>query len=143
MIKVNPLALIIGLALFGSTSTFASTDSSIEARLNALEKRLQQAEQRATQAENRAEAAELKVQKLETRTVNTEQQTVQVAKRTDTLETKTNNTSELKLNHFVDSLKILGELCRFCLRLELLGSVCACGDGRTHRRRYLCAVLVP
>lgn len=110
MIKVNPLELIIGLALFGSTSTFASTDSSIEARLNALEKRLQQAEQRATQAENRAEAAELKVQKLETRTVNTEQQTVQVAKRTDTLETKTNNTSELKLNHFVDSLKIYGDV---------------------------------
>ncbi|PWC20199.1 porin [Brenneria roseae subsp. roseae] len=83
--KLNHLAVTIGLLLSSPLYVSAASSDSVEARLNALEQRLQQAEARASAAEARADAAEQKTQQLATRTEQTEQKTQQVEQRTTEL----------------------------------------------------------
>ncbi|MBJ7222410.1 MULTISPECIES: carbohydrate porin [unclassified Brenneria] len=83
--KLNYLAVTIGLLLSSPFYASAASTDSIEARLNALEQRLQAAEHRAQTAEARAEAAEKQTRQLEARTAQTEQKTQQVEQRTTAL----------------------------------------------------------
>src|SRR5471030_2278221 len=103
MMKIKPIALLIGLAVSGSVLA-AGSSSSLEARMAVLEQRLQQ-------AEARADTAEKQIQQLKKQDVQREQEIASVKEATP-VEVKSDGISTSKpltLNGF-DNLKLYGDV---------------------------------